>query len=118
MVSTSLVSSRDFLLGFALLQSFPGPNFAFSCFLGGLAISARLGSACLPLGSALAFVGIFYPGILLKLALLPAYKSWKSLRAVKSMLRGLAPAASGLVLAVVWQLFQGECCAALCCVST
>ena len=81
--SSRQVSSRDFLLGFAILQAFPGPNFNFAVYLGVL---------CNPsspvLGAFLGWLGIFSPGILLKLALLPLYNSWRKIEAVKSVLRG------------------------------
>ncbi|GHJ89106.1 hypothetical protein NliqN6_5508 [Naganishia liquefaciens] len=99
-VENGWVSSRDFLLGFAILQAFPGPNFNFAVYLGVL---------CNPsspvLGAFLGWLGIFSPGILLKLALLPLYNSWRKIEAVKSVLRGLNAAASGLVYVAVWQLF-------------
>jgi chromate transport protein ChrA len=94
------VESRDFLLGFAILQAFPGPNFNFAVYLGMLAIPSN------PLlGAFLGWLGIFSPGILLKLALLPLYNSWRKLGSVKSILRGLNAAAAGLVYTAVWQLF-------------
>ncbi|KAI4246615.1 MAG: hypothetical protein L6R42_009856, partial [Xanthoria sp. 1 TBL-2021] len=36
-VSPGWVSPRDFLLGLAIIQSFPGPNFNFAVYLGALA---------------------------------------------------------------------------------
>ena len=35
-VSEGWVSPRDFLIGLALIQGFPGPNFNFAVYLGGL----------------------------------------------------------------------------------
>lgn len=91
---------RDFLLGFAILQAFPGPNFNFAAYLGVLAVrKAPL------LGAFLGWFGIFAPGILLKLSLLPAYSSWRRLDVAKSALRGLNASASGLIWTAVWQLF-------------
>lgn len=37
-VQPGWVESRDFLLGFAILQAFPGPNFNFAAYLGVLAL--------------------------------------------------------------------------------
>jgi hypothetical protein len=51
------------------------------------------------------FFGIFSPGIILKLALLPIYSLWKDKSIARSILRGLNAAASGLVFTAVWQLF-------------
>jgi chromate transport protein ChrA len=99
-VDNGWVSSRDFLLGFAILQAFPGPNFNFAVYLGMLAVpSAPV------LGAFLGFLGIFSPGITLKLALLPLYKSWRSHEVAKSVLRGLNASAVGLIYTAVWQLF-------------
>ncbi|KIM77834.1 hypothetical protein PILCRDRAFT_98523 [Piloderma croceum F 1598] len=94
------VSSRDFLLGYAILQAFPGPNFNFAVYLGILAVPSNPA-----LGAFLGFLGIFSPGIVLKLALLPLYKTWRSHSIAKSILRGLNAAAVGLVYTAVWQLF-------------
>ena len=60
------------------------------------------------LGALLGYIGIFAPGILLKLALLPLYKDWREYAIAKSALRGLNAAAVGLIYTAVWQLFLGE----------
>ncbi|PWN50523.1 hypothetical protein IE53DRAFT_387155 [Violaceomyces palustris] len=102
-VDNGCVSSRDFLLGFAILQAFPGPNFNFATYLGLLSVPNNP-----VLGALLGYIGIFSPGILLKLSLLPLYASWRRNRVAKSILRGLNAAAAGLVYTAVWQLFLGE----------
>lgn len=99
----SQVESRDFLLGFAILQAFPGPNFNFAAYLGVLALPTNPA-----LGAILGWFGIFSPGILLKLSLLPLYSSWRKNQFAKSVLRGLNATAAGLVYTAVWQLFLGE----------
>ncbi|KAL1413764.1 hypothetical protein Q8F55_001546 [Vanrija albida] len=100
-VDPGWVSDRDFLLLFAILQAFPGPNFNFAVALGVLALSPTLPA----LGAVLGFIGIFAPGILLKLALLPLYSSWREKSVARSVIRGLNATASGLVFTAVWQLF-------------
>jgi chromate transport protein ChrA len=57
------------------------------------------------LGGLLGYIGIFAPGIILKLALLPFYSSWRDKAAARSVTRGLNASASGLVFTAVWQLF-------------
>ena len=99
-VENGWVESRDFLLGFAILQAFPGPNFNFAVYLGVLALPSNP-----VLGGFLGWLGIFSPGIMLKLALLPAYNRWRKFNVAKSVLRGLNAAAAGLVFTAVWQLF-------------
>ncbi|SPO27013.1 related to chromate transport protein [Ustilago trichophora] len=99
-VENGWVESRDFLLGFAILQAFPGPNFNFAAYLGVLAIPNNPA-----LGAFLGWLGIFSPGILLKLSLLPIYNTWRKHEVAKSVLRGLNASATGLVFTAVWQLF-------------
>lgn len=99
-VENGWVDSRDFLLGFAILQAFPGPNFNFAAYLGVLAIPSNP-----VLGAIVGWTGIFAPGLILKLSLLPVYDSWRKHQVAKSVLRGLNAAAVGLVYTAVWQLF-------------
>lgn len=54
------------------------------------------------LGGVLAFLGLFTPGILLKLALLPAYSRFREHPFVKNSLTGLNAAASGLIWTAVY----------------
>ena len=97
------VDSRDFLLGFAILQAFPGPNFNFAAYLGVLSVPSNPA-----LGALIGWLSIFSPGILLKLSLLPIYNTWRKHEVAKSVLRGLNASATGLVYTAVWQLFLGK----------
>ncbi|SJX62589.1 uncharacterized protein SRS1_10776 [Sporisorium reilianum f. sp. reilianum] len=99
-VENGWVESRDFLLGFAILQALPGPNFNFAAYLGVLAVPNNPA-----LGAFVGWLGIFSPGILLKLSLLPIYNTWRKHEVAKSVLRGLNASATGLVFTAVWQLF-------------
>lgn len=103
-VENGWVDSRDFLLGFAILQAFPGPNFNFAAYLGVLSVPSNPA-----LGAFIGWLGIFSPGILLKLSLLPIYNTWRKHEVAKSVLRGLNASATGLVYTAVWQLFLGKC---------
>ncbi|KAM0751049.1 hypothetical protein T439DRAFT_380067 [Meredithblackwellia eburnea MCA 4105] len=100
-VNPGWVSVQDFLLGFALLSAVPGPNFNFAVFLGTLSLPSSR-----PLGALLGYLGIFTPGILLKFALLPAYSKFREHPAVKSALKGLNAAASGLVWGAAFRLWK------------
>lgn len=88
------------MLGLMFRQAFPGPNFNFAVALGFLANPGYR-----PLGAILGFIGIFSPGILLKLGLLPLYASWRDKPIARSIIRGLNASAAGLVFTAVWQLF-------------
>jgi hypothetical protein len=78
----------------------PGPNFNYAAFLGVLSLPFNP-----VLGAILGYIGIFAPGICLKLALLPIYKKWRQYRWARSVLRGLNAAAAGLVYTAVYALF-------------
>ena len=94
------VSARDFLLVFAILQAFPGPNFNFAVALGILAVPSSP-----VLGAFLGWFGIFSPGLSIHLALIPFYASWRDKPYVRAAIRGLNASASGLIFVAVWQLF-------------
>jgi len=116
-VTPGWVTAQDFLFGFAILQAFPGPNFNFAVYLGALryvyfsshcSTSLQLYlSHSLPnnpvLGGVLGFIGLFSPGLLLKLALLPAYRTFRDKKVTRSLLRGLNSSASGLVWTSVFR---------------
>ncbi|KAF8601288.1 chromate transporter [Ceratobasidium sp. AG-I] len=103
-VQPGWVSPRDFLIGLALIQAFPGPNFNFAVYLGAL----TLGSTNSPtiLGALLGFVGIFFPGLTLALGFQSLWRVIRSNRFVVSVLRGVNAAAVGLVFTAVHRLWE------------
>lgn len=103
-VNPGWVSPRDFLLGLAIIQAFPGPNFNFAVFLGALAL-AGTGNPTV-VGALLGYVGIFTPGIVLAVGV---QSIWQVLRAkawVVSLLRGINATAVGLVFTAVYRLWE------------
>ncbi|GJJ14290.1 hypothetical protein Clacol_008554 [Clathrus columnatus] len=100
-VDPGWVSSRNFILGFALIQALPGPQFNFAIYLGVLAIPHQP-----VVGAILGCVAIFTPGIVLKIGLLPFYNKWRDNDTAKSVLRGLNAAAVGLIYAATYRLLQ------------
>jgi hypothetical protein len=125
-VTEGWVSSRDFLLGLAIIQSFPGPNFncksrrsAYSMFESGLyassvsAVAVYLGSltalnASFPsaAGAIIGYVGIFAPGLILVHGTMGLWSALRSRRWVKSGLRGINAAAVGLIYTAVYRLWE------------
>lgn len=103
-VDPGWVSSRDFLLGLAIIQALPGPNFNFSVYLGALAM-ARTGYHSL-LGAVLGFVGIFAPGLLLTLGVQGLWAYMRTKTIVLSLLRGINATAVGLVFTAVYRLWE------------
>ena len=103
-VAEGWVSPRDFLMGLAIQQSFPGPNFNFAVYLGSLtAINGGYNSL---IGAVLGFIAIFVPGIVTVHGTMGIWGEVRSRRWVKSMLRGVNAAAIGLIYTAVYRLWQ------------
>jgi chromate transport protein ChrA len=103
-VAEGWVSPRDFLLGLALIQAFPGPNFNFAVYLGSLATAGTgLPSA---VGALIGFLAIFTPGIVIMTGIMGVWKVLRSRRWLLSVLRGINAAAVGLVFAAFYKLWQ------------
>jgi chromate transport protein ChrA len=103
-VSEGWVSPRDFLIGLAIIQSFPGPNFNFAVFLGTLtAVNGGYPGAA---GAVLGYLGIFLPGLVTVHGTMGVWAALRSKRWVKSGLRGINAAAVGLIYTAVYRLWQ------------
>lgn len=103
-VSEGWVSPRDFLVGLAIIQAFPGPNFNFAVYLGGLtAVSGGYNAAA---GAVIGYLGIFSPGIVTIHGTMGIWSTIRSKRWVKSGLRGINAAAVGLIYTAVYRLWQ------------
>ncbi|KHN95995.1 Chromate transporter [Metarhizium album ARSEF 1941] len=103
-VAEGWVSPRDFLIGLAITQAFPGPNFNFAVFLGSLAaINGKHSSVG---GAILAFLGIFLPGIILVHGTMGLWSAVRSKPWVKSGLRGVNAGAVGLIYTAVYRIWQ------------
>jgi chromate transport protein ChrA len=103
-VAENWVSPRDFLIGLALIQAFPGPNFNFAVYLGSLAaINGGYNSAA---GAILGFLGIFLPGLVTVHGTMGIWNAIRGWRGVKSALRGINAAAVGLIYTAVYRLWQ------------
>ncbi|RFU27463.1 hypothetical protein B7463_g8872, partial [Scytalidium lignicola] len=103
-VTEGWVSPRDFLLGLAIIQSFPGPNFNFAVYLGALAaVNASLPSI---VGALIGFVGIFTPGLVIFTGIMGLWSVLRSKRWLLSLLRGINAGAVGLVFTAVYKLWQ------------
>lgn len=92
------VSEVQFLQGFAFAQAMPGPMFNFAAYLGGVYQG--------PLGAIIAWFGLFLPGLLLIYAALPFWALATTHPGTQSFLKGVNAAASGLVIAAAFTLFD------------
>ncbi|KFA67652.1 hypothetical protein S40285_04956 [Stachybotrys chlorohalonatus IBT 40285] len=103
-VAEGWVSPRDFLIGLAIAQAFPGPNFNFAVFLGGLVASNH--GYPVAVGSILAFIGIFTPGIVLVHGTMGVWAAIRSKPWIKSVIRGINAGAVGLIYPAVYRIWQ------------
>jgi chromate transport protein ChrA len=103
-VAEGWVSPRDFLIGLAVIQAFPGPNFNFAVFLGSL--TAIHGGYPAIAGAIIAFCGIFIPGIVLVHGTMGIWGVLRSRRWVKSGVRGINAGAVGLIYTAVYRIWQ------------
>lgn len=103
-VAEGWVSPRNFLLGLAIIQAFPGPNFNFAVYLGALATAQS--STPSVVGALLAFVAIFTPGLVIVTGVMGLWSLLRSRRWFLSLLRGVNAAAVGLVFTAVYKLWQ------------
>ncbi|KAL8858704.1 MAG: hypothetical protein Q9178_004792 [Gyalolechia marmorata] len=104
-VAEGWVSTRDFLLGLAIIQAFPGPNFNFAVYLGSLAAdsSPNLPSAA---GAVIGYIAIFAPGLILQTGFMGLWKTLRGYRWFTSCLRGVNASAVGLVYTAVYRLWE------------
>lgn len=103
-VDPGWVSSRDFLLGLAIIQAFPGPNFNFAVYLG--ALSLQHSQFPTIFGAFLGFLGIFLPGITLAIAVQSFWRVLRRKKWVVDLLRGVNATAVGLVFTAVYRLWE------------
>ncbi|EOA81297.1 uncharacterized protein SETTUDRAFT_99154 [Exserohilum turcica Et28A] len=106
-VDPGWVAPRDFLLGLAIIQAFPGPNFNFAVYLGALAVSSSP-SASTPtiVGALLAFIGIFFPGIVLAVGVQSFWQALRTKPYILSLLKGINATAVGMVFTAVYRLWE------------
>ncbi|MDE2778307.1 MAG: chromate efflux transporter [Chloroflexota bacterium] len=97
-VEPGWVTEQQFLDGLALMLALPGPLFSFSAYLGAVAGGVP--------GLLLAFVGLFLPGVLIIYGVLPFWEQLRRYPWVRIALVGVNATAIGLVVGVVFLLWQ------------
>ncbi|KAL5334952.1 chromate transporter-domain-containing protein [Aspergillus crustosus] len=103
-VDPGWVSSRDFLIGLAIIQAFPGPNFNIAVFLGSLAAATSRTRSII--GAFLGLIGIFLPGITLAVSVQSFWRVLRKRKCVADLLRGINATAVGLFLTAVYRLWE------------
>ncbi|KAI4197349.1 MAG: hypothetical protein LQ350_005970 [Teloschistes chrysophthalmus] len=103
-VAPGWVSPRDFLLGLAIIQSFPGPNFNFVVYLGALAVKNTGASSFI--GALVAFLAMYLPGLLVMVGVLGLWSRLAEKAWFLAVLRGVNASAVGLVFTAVYKLWE------------
>jgi chromate transport protein ChrA len=103
-VAEGWVSPRDFLIGLAIVQALPGPNFNFAVFLGGL--TAINGGYSAVAGAVVSWLAIFSPGMVLVHGTMGIWGGLRGRRWVKSGLRGVNAGAVGLIYTAVYRIWK------------
>lgn len=108
-VSPGWVTPRDFLIGLAIIQAFPGPNFNFAVYLGALAVAgsvAGISAGHALLGAVLGFIGIFLPGLVFAIFSQGLWRILRTQPLFLALLRGINATAVGLVFTAVYRLWE------------
>lgn len=97
-VASGWVGSGEFLAGYSAAQAVPGPLFTFAGYLGALAEPGPGGVA----GAALALVGIFLPGFLILIGVLPFWSALRTRLVARGFIRGASAAVVGILAAALY----------------
>jgi chromate transporter len=92
-VAPHWVTNETFLAGYGLTQAMPGPLFTFAAYLGAVMQPTPNGVV----GSAIALVAIFLPGILLVYGMLPFWDQLRRRQTVQAAMRGANAAVVGIL---------------------
>jgi len=97
-VSPGWVSDDAFLAGYGAAQAVPGPLFTFAAYLGAVIGPEPHGLA----GAVLGLIGIFLPGILILLGMLPFWDAFRTRPRAQAAMRGVNAAVVGLLGAALY----------------
>ena len=97
-VTPGWVTPEQFLAGYGAAQAVPGPLFTFAAYLGTLSSAGPGGVA----GAAVALAGIFLPGFLLLVGVLPFWDRFRTRPQAQSLMRGANAAVVGILAAALY----------------
>ncbi|MCP3463334.1 chromate efflux transporter [Bradyrhizobium sp. CCGUVB23] len=97
-VTPGWLSDDAFLAGYGAAQAVPGPLFTFAAYLGTVVSPEPHGLA----GAALGLIGIFLPGMLVLLGILPFWDAFRKRAGTQAMMRGVNAAVVGVLGAALY----------------
>jgi chromate transporter len=92
------VSDAQFLAGYGAAQAVPGPLFSFAAYLGAITRSSPHGLA----GAVLSLIGLFLPGLLILVAVLPFWATLRRRTGARAAILGVNAAVVGLLGAALY----------------
>lgn len=101
LVESGWLSSGAFMSGYGAAQAVPGPLFSVAALFGAQAASPVVGGLSMP-GAFVGVAGIFLPGFLLLVAVLPLWQRIASVRWAPPALAGVNAAVVGLLAAALY----------------
>jgi chromate transporter len=97
-VAPGWVGDDVFLTGYGAAQAVPGPLFTFAAYLGAVVTTSPHGVA----GAIIGLLGIFLPGLLILLAALPYWDSFRKRPSAQAMMRGVNASVVGILGAALY----------------
>jgi chromate transporter len=97
-VTPGWISDDAFLAGYGAAQAVPGPLFTFAAYLGAVVNAGPRGFA----GAALGLFGIFLPGLLILIGVLPFWDTLRKRQSAQAAMRGINAAVVGLLGAALY----------------
>ncbi|MGE5157577.1 MAG: chromate efflux transporter [Gemmatimonas sp.] len=97
-VTPGWISDDAFLAGYGAAQAVPGPLFTFAAYLGAVVNVEPHGLA----GAALGLVGIFLPGLLVLIGMLPFWDAFRVRPGAQAAMRGVNAAVVGILGAALY----------------
>lgn len=99
------LSADEFLSGIAIAELVPGPTFSIASYVGSLSMR-NWGLSGQILGSAVASLGIFLPGIFMIFFVIRFWEQLKQFRGIRASLEGINASSTGLTVAAGISLTQ------------
>jgi chromate transporter len=100
-VDQGWIGEETFLAGYGAAQALPGPLFSFAAFLGAAFSDAHEPLAALS-GGAIGLAGIFLPGMLILIGILPFWSWLQGLSGARAAMMGANAAVVGILAAALY----------------
>lgn len=103
LVTPGFLGAHDFLAGYGLAQAVPGPLFTIAAYLGAaMAVASHAPAALVLVAAGIALAGIFLPGLLLLVGVLPYWDRLRLRPSAQAAMRGANAAVLGLLGAALY----------------